>query len=134
MASINDAKILMYNAFTAGWSGRTPIAFDNEEFTQPDISWVRVTVRNRVSNQETLGKRTNRKFLRLGAVFVQVFTPIDEGTAESDELAEAARNIFEGERLSGEVWFTNVETRETGSDGNMYQTLVEALFTYEQIK
>lgn len=136
MATINEVRQLLYNTFNTSWANETPIAFDNDEFNPPstDTPWVRLVVRNRVSNQETLGPVTLRKFLRSGSVFVQVFVPINVGLAEADRLARLARNIFEGTRLSRALWINNVDVRESGPEDDWYQILVEGFFTYEETK
>lgn len=135
MADINDVRKVLYNEFINAWNDRTPINLDNEKFTQPESSpWVRFVVRNRISAQSTLGIPGNRKFLREGAAFVQVFIPVNTGTFEADKLAEAARDILEGRRLSEFLWTVNVDVREVGPDGKWYQVIVEASFTFEKTK
>ncbi len=135
MADINDVRKVLYNEFINAWNDRTPINLDNEKFAQPESSpWVRFVVRNRISAQSTLGIPGNRKFLREGAAFVQVFIPVNTGTFEADKLAEAARDILEGRRLSEFLWTVNVDVREVGPDGKWYQVIVEASFTFEKTK
>ena len=67
--------------------------------------------------------------LRTHSVFVQVFTPLNSGLAESDTYAEAAREILEGVTISG-VHFRGVLTNEIGPTGKWFQVTVEAPFTY----
>lgn len=135
MADINSARQLIYNWFIDRWENETPFSFDNEEFDPPgDSPWVRLSVRNRVSNQSSLGRKENRKFIRDGAIIVQVFAPIEKGTDELDRLSELVREIFEGERLSSDVWVNQTDIREVGPDGKYYQYNVESFINYEVIK
>lgn len=135
MADINSARKLIYNRFINQWNDETPFGFDNEEFDPPDNSpWVRLTVRNQVSNQSSLGKKSNRKFIREGSIIVQVFAPIEEGTSELDRLSELIRDMFEGERLSSDVWVNQTDIREVGPDGKFYQYNVESFINYEVVK
>lgn len=134
MPTVNEVKVLVLNHFISEYNDETPFTFDNEAFTAPDEAWVRIAVRNRISNQDSFGGANNRKFLREGVVFAQIFVPADRGTSEADRLAHIIRNIFEGRRLSNQVWFINSDVREVGPDGNEYIVLVESIFNYEEIK
>lgn len=134
MPTINEARASIYAKFIADWNGETLYALDNDEFKEPeDITWVRLTVRSRPTNQETLGIEGNRKFLRAGVVFIQIFVPEDSGTFEADTLAEKIRVMLEGTRFDG-LWFYETQIREQGSDGKFYSILTESLFNYEQTK
>lgn len=133
MDTIDSKRNLIYNTFIAAWGSTTPFALDNEDEASTSLAWVRLVVRNRVGDQDTLGKPTNRKFLRKGAVFIQVFTPRAEGTEEADTLAEKARDIFEGKRF-GDLWFIAADVTEQGVEGIWFKMLVEIEFTYEEIK
>lgn len=137
MTTLPEAKEAIYLAFQTAWTptGKA-LTFDNEKFDPPvDDEWARLTVRHTGGGQETLGKVGNRKFARLGSVFVQVFTPIDQGTSEADVLVTTARNAFEGITLAGTTLrFLDVVAREAGPDGKWYQTVVEANFEYDETK
>ncbi len=134
MTTINDARKTVYNTFITEWNAETPFALDNETFDPEETpKWVRLVVRNTGSNQETLGIKTNRKFLRQASVLVQVFTPQNTGTVEADRLSEIIKNIFEGEKID-ELWFLEADIRETGNTGVYYQQVVEIIFNYEETK
>lgn len=131
-----EATEAIYQEFVDGW-GSEAFTFDDEKFDPPDAAfWARLTVRHSDSRQDTLGKTGNRRFTRLGSVFVQVFTLANEGgRAASDVLAETVRGIFEGVSLAGTtVRFTSVSISEIGPDGKWYGQVVEAAFEYDEIK
>ncbi len=137
MTTITEAREAIYAAFATGWGTRCAYTFDNESFDPPTgADWVLVAVRHSASTQRSLGSVGNRKFRRAGRVFVQCFSPLDGGTAASDILSRAARNIFEGVSLDPErVVFTDVVVREVGpTDDGLYQVNVEAAFTYDETK
>lgn len=135
MATINEARKAMYDKFITDWAGTTLIDTDNGEFIEPESDpWVRLTVRGQEGGQTSLGKKTNRRYERQGIFFVQVFTPVNTGTSESDILAQQAMDILEGERLSADLWLGNSVNREVGAKGKWYATNVETEFTYEEIK
>lgn len=135
MLTINAARVLIYDKFITDWNDETPFDLDNESFDEPESEpWVRTVVRNKSSNQDTLGPIGVRKFLRVGAVFTQVFVPINTGTDEADRLAEIIRVMFEGIRLTGGLWFFATDVRELGQVGDYYQIVVESNFNYEQTK
>jgi hypothetical protein len=135
MLTINEARVLINDKFITDWDDETPFTLDNAKFDEPESKpWVRTVVRNRVSNQDTLGPIGVRKFLREGSVFTQVFVPIDTGLEEADRLAEIIRAMFEGIRLTGELWFFATDVRELGRIGDYFQVVVESSFNYEQTK
>lgn len=135
MATINEARQLIYDKFILDWNDETPFDLDNEDFNEPeDTPWVRTVVRNRLSNQDSLGPVGVRKFLRVGAVFTQIFVPIDTGVEEADRLAELIRVMFEGVRLTGGLWFFATDVRELGPVDDYYQIVIESNFNYEQTK
>lgn len=136
MTTLVDAREAIYQAFATAWGSTTPLAFDNEKFVPPDAApWVRLAVRHQVSNQETLGGTGNRVFLREGLVFVQVFTPEDDGQRASDVLVQQARAVFEGVNLvANGVWFNDVVVREIGPTEGWNQVNAEAAFFYQEIK
>lgn len=140
MTTIAQAREAMYQAFVDVWDPvggplKSAYTFDNEQFDPPtDASWVRMTVRHNDSDQNTLGRKGNRKFGRPGSVLIQVFTPTDTGRSV-DALADDARDIFEGNALAGTtVRFYGATVREAGKDGKWDLTIVEAPFDYEQTK
>jgi hypothetical protein len=136
MTTLNIARKLIYDTFDAGWAGEiAPVYKDNEKGgPTSSSSWIRLSVVGRTSSQETMGKSQNRKFLRKGTIFTQVFIPTQIGMFEGDRLCSKIRNIFEGKRLSSEIWVDDVDIREVGPEGDFYLFLVESFFNYEEIK
>jgi hypothetical protein len=140
MTTLNEAREAIYGVFDTDWSVGPVSAycFENEKFETPNNApWVRLSVRNQVGRQQTLGQPTNRIFQRYGAVFVQIFVPVSTaGTKTADTLAARARALFEGTRIAGTtVNFQDCHIRESGiDDGKWYQVVVEAEFEYTETK
>lgn len=141
MPTIAEAREAVYQLFVTGWGTRTPIALDNETFDKPvdsnnePTAWVRLTVRNTGSQQDTLGPIGARNFLRTGSIFVNVYTAKDKGTTEGDGHAQKARELLEGLSFaSGAVRTYNVVVRELGPerDSPYYAHVAEASFEFDE--
>ena len=129
------AKELILERLDTGYS-TTAYVFQNEKFKPPvDTAWIRFSVFERTSFQQTMGITGNRKFERAGSILVNIFTPLDEGTKESDDIADELRVLFEGVTFTG-VRCYNVVARELGpsDDGAWYQQNLEVFYDYDQIK
>lgn len=114
MTTINEAREAVYKKFSDEWpaaSSSVPFRFDGEVgFTPPEAAnaadpatWVRLSVRNETSAQETLGEKPIRKFARGARIYLQIFTKSGSARKVSDLLASAVVGIFEGERFDGLV-------------------------------
>ena len=136
MTTIAAAREAITERFSTQWAAAqpaVPFTLENEAYTAPATSWVRMTIQNVDSFQETLGAVGRRRFIRRGSVFVQIFVATDAGVTPADTLARDARIIFEGVSFSG-LRFNNAVIREVGPDGRFYQSLVEAFFEYDETK
>jgi len=134
MTTINEAKEAILAQFVTNFTGTSAIATDNEEFETGGLTeWVRIVVRNTNRAQESFGGVGNRRFQSRGSVLVQVYTEANTGVQRSDTLAQEVVDVLEGISLTGVDLFAAV-IRETGPDGNWYQTVVEAEFDYFEIK
>ena len=135
MTTINEAKKAINDRFTLAWGVTTLVTKDNAEFTTPTERepWVRLTIRHTGGNQETLGKKTNRKYERRGKIFVSIFVDVDIGTSLSDSLGKTAQDIFEGESFDG-VTVNDTVIREIGANDIWFHVIMEADFLYNEIK
>lgn len=134
MTTLSTARESIYQRFATDWGVTSDYTFDNEDFTPPeDTPWVRLVVRHTSSNQVSLGSSGNRKFDRDGLVFVQVFTPLDQGSAVADALVEKVLEIFEGKTIDL-IRFTDVTPREVGPMDGWYQVNVDAAFIWTERK
>jgi len=131
-----EATEAIYQRFVDNFTGVSlaNITFDNEEFDPTDSTgWVRLVVRNLGRDQETLGKKGNRRFKTPALALVQVFTPANTGIKQAGTLAQEAADIFEGESFSG-LDFQSAPISPGGPDKKWYQLVVEAQFDFDEIK
>jgi hypothetical protein len=117
------------------YNGQFPIAIDNKKFSipNPPVKWVRLHVKFNDGKQSSLGKAGNRKYVKYGLIFMQVFTPINTGTDENNTLVDASVNVFDGVRLD-DLWMYNGRSVTVGSDGEFFQQNGVVEFEYELIR
>lgn len=116
------------------FTGQFPIALDNQQFDPPvGNKWTRVSVQFNTGSQDSLGTVLNRKFLRKGILFIQIFTPANTATNANDDLARSSLELFEGEHI-GDLWFVNGRIITIGTDGTWYQQNVVLEFNYQHIR
>jgi hypothetical protein len=134
VTTINESRKIIYDKFITLWGATSLYTFDNEQFDEPESSpWIRLTIRNSVGSQETLGVIGNRKYNRQAEIKVQVFTLANTGTQKSDEITTAVQNIFEGNTFD-RVYIDNSSINEIGVDGKWFMALVDISFFYDETK
>lgn len=126
------------------WDARTFTTFENAQFTPPpllepggelvEVAWARVLIRAKESMQETLGPPGSRRFQRKSEVFVQLFVPVDTGTAEANTLAQIARAVFEGVKINSDIHFGAGIIEPIGVTDRWYQVNVTVPFDYWETK
>ena len=133
--TLNTAREAIYQRFMDNTTlSLSEYTFASEDFKAPtDTQWARLTVNHEAGEQDSIGGLGCRKFLRRGRVLIQLFAPVDQGLRSLDTLAAATRTIFEGSQFSG-LYFTNVDVREIGQDGEWFQFAVDAPFEYQETK
>lgn len=108
---------------------------DVRDQKETDMSpWATVVVRHAAGQQDSLGGRGNRSFLRLGVLIVTINTPSGSGLSEAYALAKVVADAYEGASSPNGVWFRNVRINELGRDGTFYQTNVLVDFEYTETK
>lgn len=134
MTTETEALNEVYTQFMTQWGTTTPYTFENEGFTPPTAAaWVRLSVIELAGGQQTLGRVSNRKYLRENQAVLQIFTPKDTGKLRSQELVRLFRTIFEGARYSG-LRFYDATWNTVGHDGVFDQVNAEVNFDYQEIK
>lgn len=132
-----EARNAIYQRYLDEFSGQFDIALDNQPFTPPDVGegvkWTRINVQLVTGTQSSLGVSGNRKFVKEGLLFIQVFTPNGHATNTNDDLAEDSLVLYEGERI-GDLWFKNGRITTIGEDGEWYQQNVVLELEFEAIK
>lgn len=131
MTTPNEAAEVVYARAAANLT--PPIQFENEAFDAPDGRWVRVVVRTRARNRETLGPEGARRYFSQASVIAQCYDRADLGRAGADAVAREVIVAFEGRREAG-LAFNDAIAREQGPDGRWYLVVVEVEFTYSETR
>lgn len=97
-------------------------------------TWVRISVRHRRGSRASLGNKAgSRKNNQSGFVFIEIYTPRENGLVNSDIISAAfAENIRSGQ--DGDIWYSDVSEIEVGEDGNWFRVDVIAEFNYDLIQ
>ena len=109
-----------------------PIDVDNAAFKPPDRTpWVRITILPGDSQLVTLGNR--KRYLTLGTVTVQVFTPSGQGDGLALEIATDAATVMRSKTVSG-VRLKTPSVQRVGVDGPWFQLNVNTPYQSELIE
>lgn len=108
--------------------GTPPEAFDANGNPQ---TWARATIMHTDGGSANIG---NTRFMRLGLVTVQIFTPSGQGLEKSDKLADVVLGAFEGQTTPSGVWFRGGTINEVGPSEAWHQTNVTLSFEYDQLR
>jgi hypothetical protein len=97
------------------------------------IKWVRISVKHRAGERTSLGRADKKgKHTQSGFVFVEIFTPRQDGLVVSDTLSALFAESFR--TTGGDIWYRDVAGIEVGEDGNWYKVDVIAEFEYDLIQ
>lgn len=133
MTTLNEAREAIYQRFVDNYVA-TVFTFENEDFDPPETAWVRLSVRGNVGGgQETLGAPGGRKFRRRGIIVAQVYTPLNQGLQQGDQLGQSIRAIFEAEGFS-DIDANDGLVRESPPRDDFFVHIVEVFFEYEETK
>lgn len=136
--TIDEAREAIFLKVVDNWTSTSYVfqGEDDSSLYEGSAAWVRWSVVEVGSRQETLGAKTNRRYNRNNLLTVQIFTPTNFGLAESGALSEEARDLFEGEEFSDLDFVDGVNVVEVGPDKEKKwnQTNVRGEFVYEKTK
>lgn len=112
------------------------VALPNEHFDPPENDpWARCSIQPRAQEQNSLGAIGARVFMRRHEMFIQVFTPLAQGSLEALQILEALVSAFEGFRIGAtSIRFVEVSPRDIGADAGWYSVTLSAVFEYYQRK
>lgn len=142
VASLTQAEDEVLTLFRTAWEAGIPsagLALRYEDVADVPVAtgaWARVSFRNSTGRQATLSGEVGRRlFEHTGFVVVQVFTPTGDGKVLANQLAQIAKNAFEGKTTTpGDVRLRNARIVPVGQEGSWYQTNVFADFEYEELR
>ena len=132
--TVTEVRNYIMEMYLAEYDGQFTIALDNKIATAPPgEEWVRLTINFEDGFQDSLGTAGNRKYLKTGTIFVQVFFPINKGTDDSDTLVGNSANLFDGVRIE-DLWMFNGRVKTIGSDGEFYQQNAIIDFEFQNVR
>lgn len=142
-ANIED---ILTKCFLQQWNNETPVILKNQlqEEVEDDVeAWVRFSVLRTASAQDSFGGRTNRRFLRLGRIFVQVFVKSGTITSRQNELCSKIIDMYENCNVSGlriiqilqqDMPDGATRTAKVTGDGKWFGTMINVQFAFDEIK
>lgn len=117
-------------AFATGWAAAYPAVpyfFDNEAGAAGG-SFVRVTFLPTTSALATMGPPGQRRWLRRGYIVVQLFAPVDQGSATLDGYVETVRGLLEGASIAAGVATDDAGAERKPDDGTWAQMNVRIAY------
>jgi hypothetical protein len=115
----------------------TRLYYDNQDVSRPDdpATFGRAIIQHSFGTQITLSNPGHgaRVMRRSGQLFVQIFTPQNDGQRDIRVLSDEIAFVLEDAPASVGVRLTNVSINELGSDGTYYQVNVTSDFSYDRI-
>lgn len=94
-ANIED---VLTRCFLQYWADRTPVILKNavpQELDKSVEAWVYFTVYRNASRQDSFGRDGNRRFVRIGRVFVEVFVKAGTITGLMNEYTAQVLEFYE---------------------------------------
>lgn len=143
-ANVED---ILTGCFLRRWANRTPVILKNQlqEDIAPDATaWVRLSVLKTANRQTSLGVVGNRRFVRMGRIFVQVYVRSGEQTSLLNELCSAVVDMFETFCEYPELRIMQIRqedepdgatpTAKVTADGAWFGTTIGVQFAFDEVK
>lgn len=145
MATYEEAIDLMYATFKTAWdAGTTAIVGYIPEVQYEGVrsdkhepqgkAWARLSVRNAVEGQATLGTPQigKHEYETVGTLTIQLFFPKADNTAmvTGRRLAQLVRNAYRSISSGDEVWYRDATIREQPPGNRWYQINVTVTYTF----
>ena len=146
MLTYQNVEDILVRCFLQAWGDTTPVILKNQKQTQIPKgaeAWVRFTVLRTASAQDSLGEVGNRRFLRMGRVFVQIFVRTGTKTGRLNELSSKVMDLYENTtfpnfrvlQITQQDLADGADVSNSKSgDGVWFGTLINVQFTFDEIK
>lgn len=138
--NMTEVRDLISQLFLENWKNAAPVYWQGvAEKKTPNVTtaWARHIIKHGSSQQTTFGEKSARRFTRTGIISIQIFTPITTkggGLGKAEELAELARDSYEGINTNTSLSFYGAQTVDVGPNNGWYQINVIINFTYDEVK
>ena len=143
-ANIED---VLTGCFLSQWNNRTPVILKNQQQTVIPAdadAWVRFSVLRTANRQRSMGIVGNRRFVRIGRIFVQVYVRSGEVTELLNELCYAVVNMYETFCEYPEIRILQIRqeaepdgatpTAKVTADGAWFGTTINIQFAFDEVK
>lgn len=140
-----ENKLTSY--FLKKWNKRTPVVLKNQlqvEFATDVPAWVRFSVLRTANRQDSMGREGNRRFLRIGRIYAQVYVRSGNMTELLNELCSEIIDMFETLCEIPEIRVLQVRqidepdgatpTAKVTADGAWFGTLLNIQFAFDEVK
>ena len=116
------------------------IAWPNRTYEPTDgEAYVRISVQHNLAYQPSMGDPAARRTRREGVVIVQCFTPLGDGTSQSNDLAQEVSDVLASKRVqvgaTKPISLKEATINTVGRDPihELWQVNVSVPFWYDQI-
>lgn len=110
-----------------------PIVFDHEPFTPPvNAPWLQVSIRCGDSEPIEIGR--TRAFRTTGVMFVNVFAPMNSGSALALEISDAVHTRYGGNEVADAIFDSTSPAQPVNSNGPYSQSAIVASFYFDRLK
>lgn len=97
------------------------------------VSYARLSIRETIGGQETLGPPGARRYKRNGVTELYIYAVANFGTLKADELVALFRGSFEGVSFGG-LSFTDCNVVDLGVEGVWWRVNALARFWFDETK
>lgn len=129
----NEAVLARWIASWSSLQPLVPFCFENEAALAVD-TWARVKAQFPGSRQVSTGPVGTRRFERTGTIFVQLFVPVDQGTAALLDLVQAVRTTFESQQLAADLWTYATGVAPAIEDGRWFMRVCSTPVTFYETR
>lgn len=132
----DQARDTILGVFKAAWDVLGfPATYTDVPGSTPttETTWARVTLRHVTGAQSSLiGGLGVKRYTNKGFVWVQVFSPIGDGSVASYAASQSVVNAFRAANTA--VLFRDVVAIEAGTEGAFERIDVKAFFEYDDVR
>ena len=134
MTSLAEAGEAIVDRFISAFPD-IEVTLSTEDYTPSSVdnTWVRLVYRLASGGQRTLGKSPNRRFERIGIIFVQLSAPPNRGTYNGEVLGKAIGDLYESTTFNG-VTCESAQVRDQGNQNGRHEVNIDIDFKYYEIK
>jgi hypothetical protein len=143
MTTLLGAVDAVFGRFKAAWDTTghpavyedvPPDAAMQAAINTGSVPWARVSLRENLRSQQSLGGTGNRIFSTQGIFICEIYCPSASGVFTCRTLGTLVLEAFEGVSELNGVWYRNVRFSPVGPDGHWYHSNVYAEISYDEAR